>query len=463
MVKNNFIKNRSLNGFTIVELTIVIVIIGILAAIVVVSYNGLAQRARETTLKSDLTQNSSHIANERSKTGRYPATQALAGLDSSDGATLTYYVSLDRKSYCLQAVGWEISYIITHDNTDPRRGYCNGATGVEGTELGPGIPEATTLAGNDSNSYGEGTGAAASFGSPAGMDVDSSGNVFVADSYNHRIRMVTSAGVVSTVAGNGAYGSGSGSTNGTGTGARFSSPRDVAIDKTGTYLYVADSGNNMIRRINSAGVVTTYAGATSSGNTNSSTPTTARFSTPSGLAIDSNNNIYVADTGNNRIRKITPAGVVTTFAGSSSGFVNATGTSARFKQPMDVAVDGLDNIYVADTGNSAIRKITPAGVVITIAGNGTAGWNNAVGTSAQFNLPKGVVVDAAGNIYVADTDGDEIRKITPDTTVTTYTGSWGNNIDGPIPDAQVRRPWGITIGPDGAMYVTTEHRVRKIE
>lgn len=267
-----------------------------------------------------------------------------------------------------------------------------------------------TLAGNDSNNYGEGTGAAASFGSPVGMDVDSSGNVFVADSYNHRIRMVTSAGVVSTAAGNGAYGSGAGTTNGTGTGARFSSPRDVAIDKTSTYLYVADSGNNMIRRINSAGVVTTYAGATSSGNTNSTTPTTARFSTPSGLAVDSDN-----------------------------------------------------NIYVADTGNSAIRKITPAGVVTTIAGNGTAGWNNAVGTSAQFNLPKGVVVDAAGNIYVADTDGDEIRKITPDATVTTYTGSWSNNIDGPIPDAQVRKPWGISIGPDGAMYVTTEHRVRKIE
>ncbi len=254
------------------------------------------------------------------------------------------------------------------------------------------------------------TGTAASFRSPYGIAVDSSGNVFVADNGNNAIRKITPAGVVSTFAG----GASGGFTNGTGAAASFDWPTGVAVDNSGN-VYVADSRNNAIRKISAAGVVSTLAGGgfLGVGFTNG-TGTAASFNTPQGVAVDNSGNVYVADSGNRVIRKITPAGVVSTFAGSGTGgFTNGTGMEASFWYPQGVTVDSSRNVYVADQHNHAIRKITPTGVVSTLAGGNSYGFVNGTGTMARFESPYAVAVDSSGNVYVADSGNHMIRKIVP--------------------------------------------------
>jgi len=214
-------------------------------------------------------------------------------------------------------------------------------------------PVVTTLAGSGSQGSANGTGTAASFAWPAGAAVDGSGNVYVADTFNHLIRKITSAGVVTTLAGTGS----SGSANGTGTAASFNNPWGVAVDGSGN-VYVADQSNHLIRKITAAGVVTTLAGTGSAGSANG-TGTAASFNYHWGVAVDGSGNVYVGDSNNHLIRKITSAGVVTTLAGSgSSGSADGTGTAASFRYPTGVAVDGSGNVYVGDLGNHLIRKIT---------------------------------------------------------------------------------------------------------
>jgi len=181
---------------------------------------------------------------------------------------------------------------------------------------------------------------------------------------------------------------------------------------------VTDAHNNRIRKITPADriedrVVSTFTGSGTEGSGNG-TGTAAQFYYPFGVAVDSSGNIYVADTNNHRIRKITPAGVVSTFAGTGTeGFANGTGTEAQFNLPTGVAVDSRGNVYVADQVNHRIRRITPAGVVSTLAGTGTRGHADGTGTEAQFNYPTGVAVDSSGNVFVADNVNHRIRKITP--------------------------------------------------
>jgi sugar lactone lactonase YvrE len=184
----------------------------------------------------------------------------------------------------------------------------------------------------------------------------------------------------------------------------------VAVDSSGN-VYVADYGNNMIRKITSAGVVTTLAGSSTTSGSADGTGTAASFNNPMGVAVDSSGNVYVAD-GNNMIRKITSAGVVTTLAGTiAGGSANGTGTAASFNNPTGVAVDSSGNVYVADCSNFMIREITSAGVVTTLAGSTTYGSANGTGTAARFYNPNGVAVDSSGNVYVADYDNNMIRKI----------------------------------------------------
>ncbi len=324
----------------------------------------------------------------------------------------------------------------------------------------------STLAGSagDRGSV-DGTGTAASFNFPYGLATDSSGNVYVADTDNHTIRKITPAGVVSTLAGSAGN---SGSVNGTGTAARFDSPRSLATDATGN-VYVVDTNDNTIRKITPAGVVSTLAGSAGVSGSVDGTGTAARFNLPQGIATDSAGNVYVADTGNHTIRKITLAGVVSTLVGSagSTGSIDGTGTAARFNSPRGLAPDSAGNVYVADTDNHTIRKITPAGVVSTLAGSaGVSGSDDGTGTAARFDTPFGLATDAAGNVYVADTNNHTIRKITPAGMVSTLAGSAGasGSVDGTGTAARFNSPRSLTTDAAGNVYVadSNNHTIRKI-
>jgi sugar lactone lactonase YvrE len=199
-----------------------------------------------------------------------------------------------------------------------------------------------------------------------------------------------------------------------GSSASFNSPWGLAIDASGN-IYVSDFENEEIRKITQAGLVTTLAGSWGQAGSLEGTGSAALFAGPLGVAIDTSGNVYVADTGNNEIRKITPAGVVSTFAGStSSGSVDGTGGAASFSHPSGVTVDASGAIFVADRGNNEIRKITPTGTVSTLAGSAAvAGSVNGIGSSASFAGPAGLAVDANDNIYVAEENENEIRFLTP--------------------------------------------------
>jgi len=313
---------------------------------------------------------------------------------------------------------------------------------------------------------GDGTGSEAQFVGPNGIAADSAGNVYVADIFSSTLRKVTPAGVVTTLAG--AVGE-RGDTDGSGPDARFSSPCGVAVDSSGN-IYVADTDNHSIRKVTPAGVVTTFAGTAGMSGGDDGTGANARFESPHGLAVDGSGNVYVADWGNSTIRKITPGGVVSTLAGLAGewGDANGTGANARFRGPSSVALDSNENVYVADSFNHTIRKVTQAGVVTTFAGfSGYSGFNNGTGTGARFNKPNGVAVGAGGDVYVGDSENNIIRKVTPGRVVTTLAGTAGyfaGYKDGTGADARFHEPRGVTVAGDGNLYVadTFNSTIRKV-
>jgi sugar lactone lactonase YvrE len=307
----------------------------------------------------------------------------------------------------------------------------------------------STFAGSGTSGAADGTGSAASFYIPLGVAVDASGTLYVADTENNEIRRITAAGVVSTFAGS----TSAGSSNGAGSAASFSGPSGVAIDSTGN-VYVADQNNQLIRKISPAGVVSTLAGSGSGGAADGN-GTAASFRNPSGIAVDATGNVYVADAGNNEIRKITSSGDVSTLAGSTAaGAVNGTGSAASFSAPTGVAVDASGNVYVADSNNNEIRKITPKAVVTTLAGSGSSGSVDGTGAAASFSSPEGLTSDAFGNVYVADSFGEKIRKITPGGGVTTLAGSGTQgSTNGTGTAALFRGPGGIAIDASGNIFV----------
>jgi sugar lactone lactonase YvrE len=388
--------------------------------------------------------------------------------------------------------------------------------------------EVTTVAGKASenllfdepNSPGsqDGIGGAARFESPWSIDIDASGTLWVTDTWNHTIRRITTPSfAVTTVAGraevpgrNNANGpnarfyapsgiavapggfyivdrfnqavrfmtpnfdvptlAGSipewGVANGPAASARFFYPTGAAVDPAGN-VYVSEISDT-IRKITPAGLVTTLAGMTDQEGSADGTGSAARFDSPQGLAVDAQGNVYVADSFNCTIRKITPAGVVTTLAGTVgvASFRNGVGTQARFDEPQDVAVDSLGNVYVADTFNHVIRLIEPSGLVSTYAGFGTPGSSNGVGEDATFSYPTGVAVDAERNVYVADRGNNLIRKITPGRVVTTVAGSGqAGHVDGKGNAARFENPAWIASTPDGTLYVTEwdKHSIRRID
>jgi sugar lactone lactonase YvrE len=315
----------------------------------------------------------------------------------------------------------------------------------------------TTLAGS-TQGFLDATGLSAQFWVPAGVAVDASGNVIVADLHNQRIRKVTPGGVVTTLAGQ----STPGFLDATGLSAQFYYPIGVAVDASGNMI-VADQHNHRIRKVTPGGVVTTLAGSTA--GFSDATGLSAQFYYPIGVAVDASGNVIVADAGNNRIRKVTPGGVVTTLAGSGTrGFLDATGLSAQFAGPTRVAVDASGNVIVADYGNHRIRKVTPGGVVTTLAGSGTRGFLDATGLSAQFDNPSGVAVDVNGNVIVTDYGNHRIRKVTPGGVVTTLAGSTQGFLDATGLSAQFNYPSDVAVDASGNVIVADykNHRIRVV-
>ena len=278
----------------------------------------------------------------------------------------------------------------------------------------------STLAGSiGSHSFVDGTNAVAQFNYPQGVAVGGAGTLYVADTYNHAIRTVAPVGVnwvVTTIAGPTPPTIAYGADDGTNNVARFRKPYGIAVDSAGV-LYIADTFNHTIRKVAPSGanwVVTTLAGwSTTSGNLDG-TGTNAQFMAPAGIAVGAGGTLYVADFAGNTIRKITPIGpnwVVSTLAGlgGSAGTNDGLGSAARFNQPFGIVVDGMNHVIVADSANHTIRRITPAGSVTTIGGlPGVAGSANGIGRSARFDVPQGLGLESSGKIYVTEYGGDPL-------------------------------------------------------
>lgn len=306
--------------------------------------------------------------------------------------------------------------------------------------------------------------AAANFSLTTGIATDSTGAVYVANSHN-TILKITHAGVVMTFAGKPNV---RGNADGISSAAGFTYPIGIATDSSAN-VYVADKVSNTIRKITPTGVVTTLAGTAGIVGHKDGIGGNASFFAPIGVATDSMGNVYVADSGNNAIRKVTPTGAVTTIAGlaGESGEKDGIGTAARFSAPYSIATDSAGNLFVAEMSSHTIRKITSGGVVTTLAGKaGDYGHADGIGTNATFYAPHGVATDKAGNVYVADFGNNTIRKVTPTGVVTTLAGLAGardsGDFDGVGAAASFLEPMAVATDNSGNVFVLEADNIRKV-
>lgn len=367
----------------------------------------------------------------------YSFTTNLTGLIPST----TYYI----RAYATNAYGTSYGSMISFTTSST----LSSVTG-----------EVTTFAGGVTGGYGDGLGTAALFRNPMGIATDANGNLYVSDSFNNRIRKIAPDGTVTTIAGNG--NAGYDTAEMPAADAEFYGPQGLAVDAQGN-IFVADFGNNVIREITTTGMVKTVAGNGTAGYADGAALTAAEFKGPTAVALDQSGNIFVADRDNNMIRKITSAGVVSTVAGTKTpGYVNGTvntttGTYASFRDPSGLVVDAQGNIFVADMGNSAIRKITSAGVVTTIAGG--------PGQTTLLGDPIGISMDSQGNFFITDVSG-RIIELTSAKVLYDLAGSANvaGFADGSGTAARFSAPQGICITPSGSIFVAdfNNNRIRKV-
>ena len=373
----------------------------------------------------------------------------------------------------------------------------------------------TTIAGTGVSGFSGdgGLATAAGLSSPTDVAVDSLGNLYIADSGNHRIRKVDTSGTITTIAGTGVSGfSGDG---GPATAAELSSPEDVALDGSDN-LYIADSNNNRLRKVDTSGTITSLVtilgGSTTglaidaSGNVyisesrsdwvkkvdtsgtitifagteggsgfsgDGGAATAAELSSPTDVALDSSGNLYIADLGNHRIRKVDTSGTITTFAGTGkSGFSGDGGpaTAARLDQPLGVAVDSSGNLYISELLNNRVRKVDTAGTISTVAGVGDSrfGGDGGPATRARLNNPTNVAVDSSGNLYIADSDNNRIRKVDTSGTITTFAGTGESSFSGDggmATSARLARPGAVAVDGSGNLYIadSDNNRVRRVD
>lgn len=364
--------------------------------------------------------------------------------------------------------------------TTPGQYVINVAVADQGVEYSGSVPVTvilhepliSTVAGNGAAGLSGDGGPAfdATLNQPGGIAIDSAGNVYIADFANYRVRKVDTAGVITTVAGTGTPGySGDG---GPATAAELNGPIGVAVDAGGN-LYIAEYYSSCIRKVDITGTITTVAGTGAPGYSgDGGAANTAALNYPTGVAVDSAGNVYIADGSNSRIRKVDPQGIITTFAGTGAfGFSGDGGpaTDAVLDGPNGVAVDNAGKVYIADTYNNRIRVVGVSGTITTVAGTGTAGYSGDGGeaTAAKLNTPTGLIPDSMGDIYIADRENDRVRMIDSSGTIKTVagTGTAGYSGDGMLAVAsELNFPSDLALDSQNGLYIADRlnHRVRLV-
>lgn len=343
----------------------------------------------------------------------------------------------------------------------PNISYQTPQTYIINTNISPLIPANTggavpaneygmvsTFAGDSEAGDVDAIGLNARFKTPEGLAIDKNDNIYVGDALNHKVRKITPAGEVSTLAGSGTYGN----VDGLGTLAMFDTPASMAVDNSGT-VYLADLNNNLIKKISPAGLATTFAGDGSQG-TSDGQGVAAGIYKPNSVTFDVNGNLIITD-NSFLIRRITTAGYVSTVAGSSLyGTTDGYGIAASFAQPGGAVVDKANNIYVVDSGSGRLRKIAPDGLVTTVAGSST-GYADGTKNAAKFNYPGCIAIDRSGNLFVTDVGNNRIRRVTPAGEVTTFAGNGlAASTNGTLLGSSFNYPYGIVFNSSGNMFVS---------